>query len=187
MARARTTTATTTRRRSSTRRRAPQKKVELTQLETKLAEVIGLAMAAQSAGDRVLKLTRDRELTQTLKRMHKEATQTEKDSAEVAGGIKGKKGAIMQEARSVKRKADSMAKDYLGRDADALDGFEFLTMAEAGEVGHWAVLGAMNKKAKLPEVGRLVRTYLPIQKRHLKDAQDGSVKLAAKEDPNAAA
>ena len=59
--------------------------------------------------------------------------------------------------------------------------------AEAGEVGHWAVLGELNKKAKVPEVGRLVRTYLPIQKRHLKDAQDGSIKLAAKEDPNAAA
>ena len=29
-----------------------------------------------------------------------------------------------------------MARTYLGDDADALDGFEFLTMAEAGEVGH---------------------------------------------------
>ena len=33
-----------------------------------------------------------------------------------------------------------MMKTYLGEDADALDGFEFLTMAEAGEVGHWSVL-----------------------------------------------
>ena len=29
----------------------------------------------------------------------------------------------------------------LGGDSDGLDGFEFLTMAEAGEDGHWAVLG----------------------------------------------
>jgi hypothetical protein len=182
---ARTRTATTTRRPAA--RRRPQKKVELTKLETKLAEVIGLAMAAQSAGERVQTLTKDRELKQTLKRMHQEAAETEKDSAAVAGGMQGKKGAIMQEARTVRKKATDMMREYLGRNPEALDGFEFLTMAEAGEVGHWAVLGQLNKKAKNGEVGRLVRTYLPIQKRHLKNAQDGSLKLAAKEDPHAAA
>jgi hypothetical protein len=181
------TRSTTTRRRSSTRRRSPQKKVELTKLESKLGEVIGLAMAAQGVGDRVLTMTKDRELTRTLKRMRTEAVQTEKDSAAVAGGFRGKKGAIMKEAREVRKKADSMARDYLGRNPEALDGFEFLTMAEAGEVGHWGVLGELNKKAKNSDVGRLVRIYLPIQKRHLKDAQDGSIKLAAKEDPDAAA
>ena len=70
----------------------------------------------------------------------------------------GRKGAIMQEARSVKKKADSMMRDYLGRSPEALDGFEFLTMAEAGEVGHWAVLGELNKNAKNTEISRLVRT-----------------------------
>ena len=33
-----------------------------------------------------------------------------------------------------------MMTTYLDKDADALDGFEFLTMAEAAEVGHWSVL-----------------------------------------------
>jgi hypothetical protein len=179
MARSRTGT---TRARTTRRKRQPPK---LTHLETKLAEVIGLAMAAQDAGQRVLTLTKDRELAQTLKRMHKEAEQAEKDGAQVASGIQGKKGAIMGEARTVKKKAVSMMRDYLGRSPEALDGFEFMTMAEAGEVGHWSVLGELNKRAKQPAVARLVRTYLPIQKRHLKDAQDGSLKLAAKEDPNA--
>jgi hypothetical protein len=197
MARARTRTRTasgtgagTTARRAPVRRptrRQARQKVELTNIETKLAEVIGLAMAAQGAGERVEKLTKDRELSRTLKQMRQEAAQTEKDSTTVAGGIRGKKGAIMQEARSVKKKADSMMRDYLGRSPEALDGFEFLTMAEAGEVGHWSVLGELNKSAKDPAIGRLVRTYLPIQKRHLKNAQDGSLRLASKEDPNAAA
>ena len=40
-----------------------------------------------------------------------------------------------------------MMSTYLGDDADGLDGFEFLTMAEAGEVGHWAVLGKLNEAA----------------------------------------
>ena len=30
-------------------------------------------------------------------------------------------------------------------DADALDGFEFVTMAEAAEVGHWSVLRKLNE------------------------------------------
>ena len=36
--------------------------------------------------------------------------------------------------------AAEMMETYLGEDADGLDGFEFMTMAEAGEVSHWAVL-----------------------------------------------
>ena len=40
-----------------------------------------------------------------------------------------------------------MMKTYLERGSDDLDGFEFLTMAEAGEVGHWSVLQELNKQA----------------------------------------
>ena len=52
----------------------------------------------------------------------------------------GKKTAILDEARTTKSKGAEMMKTYLDSDSDALDGFEFLTMAEAGEVGHWSVL-----------------------------------------------
>jgi hypothetical protein len=40
-----------------------------------------------------------------------------------------------------------MMSTYLGDDADALDGFEYLTMAEAGEVGHWSLLGKISEQA----------------------------------------
>ena len=80
-----------------------------------------------------------------------------------------------------------MMKAYLERGSDELDGFEFLTMAEAGEVGHWGVLRELNKQAKHPGVRDLVKTQLPIQKRHLKDVMAASLSLAAKEDANAAA
>jgi hypothetical protein len=40
-----------------------------------------------------------------------------------------------------------MARAYLGDDADALDGFEFLTMAEAGEVGHREIADVLAQKA----------------------------------------
>ena len=35
-----------------------------------------------------------------------------------------------------------MMRTYLGEDADALDGFEFLIMAEAAELGHWQIVGS---------------------------------------------
>jgi hypothetical protein len=76
-----------------------------------------------------------------------------------------------------------MMSTYLGEDADALDGFEFLTMAEAGEVGHWAVLGKLNEKAGEQELGELVSWALPIQERHFSDVKECSLKLAGEEDP----
>jgi hypothetical protein len=160
---------------------------ELTNLETKLGEVIGLAMAAQAATERVEKLTDDRQLAASLKKMRKEAVQAEKDGTAVAASINGKKSKILAEARTVKTKGATMMKTYLERGSDDLDGFEFLTMAEAGEVGHWSVLETLNRQARHPGVKQLVSTHLPIQKRHLKDVMSASVSLAAKEDANAAA
>jgi hypothetical protein len=80
-----------------------------------------------------------------------------------------------------------MMKTYLERGSDDLDGFEFLTMAEAGEVGHWSVLQELNKQARHPGVRDLIKVQLPIQKRHLKVVMATSISLAAKEDANAPA
>jgi hypothetical protein len=160
---------------------------ELTNLEAKLGEVIGLAMAAQAATERVEKLTDDRQLKKQLKTMRQEAAKAEKDGTAVAASLDGKKAKILAEARSVKAKGATMMKTYLERDSDDLDGFEFLTMAEAGEVGHWSVLQELNKQARHPGVRDLVKQQLPIQKRHLKDVMAASIFLAAQEDANAAA
>ena len=116
---------------------------ELTKLEDKLGKVIGLAMAAKGATQKVVKLVEDDDLTQALERMGAEAKETEDRGTEAASGIDGKKTAILEKARETKGKAEEMMKTYLDDDADGLDGFEFLTMAEAGEVGHWKVLKQM--------------------------------------------
>jgi hypothetical protein len=160
---------------------------ELTHLETKLGEVIGLAMAAQAAIDRISKLDPPRDLAKQMKQMRSEAAAAEKSGTEVAATFDGKKSKILAEARTVKKKGGEMLKTYLDRDADILDGMEFMTMAEAGEVGHWSVLETMNRTAKHPGIREIVKVQLPIQKRHLKDVSLASVQLAAKEDPNAAA
>jgi hypothetical protein len=77
-----------------------------------------------------------------------------------------------------------MLSTYLDDDADDLDGFEFLTMAEAGEVGHWKVLSEMAQRAGNNEVLDLARWALPIQERHFDDVQKLSLELASHEDPN---
>jgi hypothetical protein len=156
---------------------------ELTTLEEKLAEVTGLATAAQEATQRVAGLVDDEELASQLQRTREEAAETERRCTELAEQRDGKKTAILEKAQETKNEASEMMSTYLGSDADDLDGFEFLTMAEAGEVGHWEILGKLNEKAGEAELRELVQWALPIQERHLNDVRQGSLTLAAEEDP----
>jgi hypothetical protein len=162
---------------------------ELTNLESKLAEVLGLAMAAQGATTHVAKMLGDEDegLRATLERMHREAAETEERCTELAGGFDGKKTAILDSARETRDEAKEMLDTYLGDEDDPLDGFEFLTMAEAGEVGHWSIVGMLNEQAHNAAVGELVDWALPIQRRHFDDVLAGSLELAAAEDPDAIA
>jgi hypothetical protein len=156
---------------------------ELTTLEEKLAEVLGLAQAAQGATEKIEGLVEDGEVAGVLARMREEAEETERRCTELADARDGKKTAILEKARETKSEATEMMTTYLGDDADGLDGFEFLTMAEAGEVGHWAVLGKLNEAAGEEQLTELVGWALPIQERHLGQARECSLKLAAEEDP----
>ncbi|MEA2418440.1 MAG: hypothetical protein QOE60_646 [Thermoleophilaceae bacterium] len=164
-----------------------ERMAELTVLEEKVAEVIGLAMAAQGATEKVERLTEDEELTQKLEQMRDEARETEERGTAYAEELDGKKTAVLEKARETKSEATEMMSTYLGDDSDDLDGFEFLTMAEAGEVGHWAILGKLNEQAGDPRLRELVDWALPIQERHFEDVKAGSLKLAAEEDPTSPA
>jgi hypothetical protein len=160
---------------------------ELTVLEEKLAEVIGLAMAAQGATEKIGGLTEDGELAEKLDQMKEEARETEQRGTALADELDGKKTAVLDKARETKGEATEMMSTYLGDDADALDGFEFLTMAEAGEVGHWSVLRKLNEQAGDQRLQELIEWALPIQERHFEEVKAGSLKLAAEEDPSEAA
>jgi hypothetical protein len=157
---------------------------ELTNLETKVAEVIGLAQAARGATEKIEQLVEDDELKQTLQRMREEAIETEERTTSIAEGFDGKKTAILEKARETKQDATEMMQTYLGDDADGLDGFEFLTMAEAGEAGHWEILGTMNEQARDNDLEQVIRWATPIQQRHFEEARQGSLQLAAEEDPH---
>jgi hypothetical protein len=157
---------------------------ELTTLEEKLGEVTGLAQAAQGATKKVEGLVDDESIIATLQQMREEAEETERRCTDLADSRDGKKTAILDKAQETKGEATEMMSIYLGEDSDGLDGFEFLTMAEAGEVGHWAVLGKLNESAGEAKVSELVEWALPIQERHFDDAKGGSLKLAAEKDPS---
>jgi hypothetical protein len=145
--------------------------------------VLGLAQAAQGATEEVEGMVEDEEIVATLKRMREEAEETERRCTDAAESRDGKKTAILEKAQETKGEASEMMSTYLGGEADGLDGFEFLTMAEAGEVGHWAVLGKLNESAGESGISELVEWALPIQERHFADVKDGSLKLAGEKDP----
>lgn len=156
----------------------------LTPLEEKLAEVTGLAQAAVGATEKVEGLLEEHdELAIQLQEMRSEAEETVSRCQDVAAKREGKKTAIEEKARETKGEAEEMMSTYLGDDSDALDGFEFMTMAEAGEVGHWEILGKINESAGEEKIAELVDWALPIQERHLQQTREGGLTLAADEDP----
>jgi len=156
---------------------------DLTTLEEKLAEVIGLAEAAQKATEKVEGLVDDDRVAQILQQMREEAEETARRGTEVAEQRDGKKTAILEKAKETKGEASEMMETYLGDDADGLDGFEFMTMAEAGEVGHWAVLKKLNEQAGEEQVSELVEWALPIQERHFSETKECALQLAGAKDP----
>jgi hypothetical protein len=157
---------------------------ELTTLEEKLAEVTGLARAAKDLSEKVAGLVEDEEIGGKLERMSEEAEETESRCTSLIESRDGKKTAILEKAQETKTEAAEMASAYLGEESDGLDGLEFMTMAEAGEVGHWAILGRLNEKAGDGEIAELVEWALPIQERHFDDVKQGSLALAGAEDPD---
>jgi hypothetical protein len=76
---------------------------ELTTLEEKLAEVLGLAQAAQGATEKVEGMVEDEGIVATLRKMRDEAEETERRCTEAADSRDGKKTAILE--RPGKRRA----------------------------------------------------------------------------------
>ena len=157
---------------------------ELTNLESKLGEVLGLAQAAQQVTKKVAGLVENAQVKQSLDQMHEDAVEAERRCTELASQIDGKKTAIEEKARETKSEAQEMMQTYLGDDADGLDGFEFLVMAEAGELGHVEIVRKMNEQAANQQVQELVEWAIPVQQRHVEMTRECSLTLAGEEDPN---
>ena len=89
---------------------------ELTHLDEKLAEVLGLAQAAQVATKKVATLARrekDTELLELLRRMGDEAAKVEQRCDATASSRDCVKTAIVQKARETKAEVSGFMKTYL--------------------------------------------------------------------------
>ena len=162
---------------------------ELTHLDEKLAEVLGLAQAAQVATRKVATLARNEQQTALLELMEQmgdQAATVEHHCDEVADSRDGLRTAIAKKARETKAEVNGFMKTYL-EDAEALDGLEFLSMAEAGELAHLEILATLNETANDPDVAALVKLAMPLQQRHVTAVREHSLRLAADEDPAEAA
>ena len=92
------------------------------------------------------------------------------------------KTAIVKKARETKAEVTGFMKTYL-EDAEALDGLEFLSMAEAGELAHWEILAKLNETANDTDIDKIVKFVLPLQQGHVDAVREQSLRLAGQEDP----
>jgi hypothetical protein len=154
---------------------------ELTPLDEKLGEVLGLAQAAQDATKHVAGMEDADEFRDELERMRAEAAETEERTDGLVDGIDGKKTAIREKARETKSEAVGMMRTYLKDEEEALDGFEFLSMAEAGELCHWEIVQTMADTLSVDDVSRLADWAVGVQRRHVETVRAASLELAQQE------
>ncbi|HEY4096909.1 MAG TPA: hypothetical protein VGM33_15415 [Baekduia sp.] len=154
---------------------------DLTPLDEKLAEVLGLAQAAQTATDTVAKMEDAERFSDALSRMHEQAAETERRTDELIDGLDGKKTAIREMARETKGEATEMMKTYLADEEEALDGFEFLSMAEAGELCHWEIVEKMADSIGARDVQALAEWAVGVQREHVETVRRAALTLAGQE------
>jgi hypothetical protein len=154
---------------------------ELTPLDEKLGEVLGLAQAAQDATTKVAGMEGAEEFEERLDQMKREAAETERRTGELVDSLEGKKTAIRDKAAETKSEAKEMMQTYLAEEVEALDGFEFLTMAEAGELGHWEIVKTMSDTLGEGEVSQLADWAVAVQRKHFETVRESSLELAASE------
>ena len=151
---------------------------ELEPLDEKLGEVLGLAQAAQTATEKVAGLEGADAFKSDLDRMNEEASETERRTDGVIDTLEGKKTAIRDLARETKTEAVEMMKTYLGDEEEALNGFEFLSMAEAGELCHWEIVERMSDAVGAADVHDLATWAVEAQREHVETVRRASLTLA---------
>ena len=154
---------------------------ELTPLDEKLGEVLGLAQAAQDTTAHVAKMEGADDFKGELDRMREEAAETERRTDALVDGLEGRKTAIRDKGSDTKGEATEMMETYLEGEEEALDGFEFLTMAEAGELGHWEIVHKMSETTADDAVRELADWAVEVQRRHVASVREACLSLAEEE------
>ena len=154
---------------------------DLSPLDEKLGEVLGLAQASQDVARQVAKMEGADAFASDLERMEREAADTERRTDAHVDGREGVETAIREKARETKGETTDMARTYLGDEEEALDGFEFLTMAEAGELGHWEIVQTIGETLGDQRVTELATWAVGVQKGHFEGVRQAALALAKEE------
>jgi hypothetical protein len=157
----------------------------LTELQEKLAEAHGLAIAAATTTRRVAQITPGRGLKLKLHTLHDDADDTRARCL----GVEQSFGAeladeLLAHANTTKEKAADLAGAWFKAGTGPLAAWSFLAMGEAAEVAIWSALLVLASKAEAGDVLELAGWALPIQRRHLETALSGVVQLAEMRDAN---
>jgi hypothetical protein len=100
-----------------------------------------------------------------LARMKRQAEETERRTDELVDTLEGRETAIREKARDEVR-GDGHDEDLPQWEEEALDGFEFLSMAEAGPC-HWEIVDTIAETAGEREVKQLADWAVPVQCEHV--------------------
>ena len=118
-----------------------------------------------------------------MQQMSDDAAKVQERCQKAADTRDGMKTAIAAKARETKAEVTGFMKTYL-EDAEALDGLEFLSMSEAGEMSHWEILATLNDTAKDRGVAAVVKFAVSLQQGHVAAVREHALRLAADEDPS---
>jgi hypothetical protein len=152
----------------------------LTVLQEKLAEAHGLAIAAAAVVDKVEERTLDLELRRRLWAMQEDAAEVRARCLEMERGL-GVADELLAQANVTREHAADLAAAWFKAGTSPLRAWTFLAMGEAGEVATWAAVEAL---ANTDGITDLAAWALPLQRRHLELALDGTALLAREADPD---
>ena len=158
---------------------------ELTTLEEKLAEVTGLAKAAQEATQKVEGLVDDEQLLAKLQQMREEAEETEQRCTAARRRARRQEDGDPREGAGDQERGRGDDEDLPRRGLRRPGRVRVPDDGRGRRGGHWEILGKLNEKAGEEPIRELVEWALPIQERHFSDVREGSLTLAADEDPYA--
>jgi len=68
--------------------------------------------------------------------------------------------------------------------AEAVDGLESRSMAEAGELASWEIPAKLNETGNDAEITRIFKFAHPLQQRYVDAVTEQSLRLAGKGDPS---
>jgi hypothetical protein len=158
----------------------------LSVLQEKLAEAHGLAMSAAVVAGKVEERTLDRELRRRLWELQEDAGRLRARclSAERAFGEELAEE-LLAHANTTYERAAELVGAWFKAGTGPLRAWSFLAMGEAGEVAVWTAVERLAANGEANGIAELAAWALPVQRRHLELALEGSALLAESADPHA--